>query len=115
MPPLDLQERLSAIAGELELAAGLLISPSAHNLDRSSLILEDAAAALAGIPPVLASQSPAEAWRLRDAVRHSSALLRHAAEFHQSWRGIRGAMCSGYQPGGGVSDPALPARMCMEG
>lgn len=111
----EIHERLSMLTSEVERACGLLVSPLPGNLDECARILEDASTALAAIPAPVAAQAPLEARTLQAGIQKASALLEHAAEFHQNWRRIRGAMCSGYTPGGSAAETILPSRLSLEG
>lgn len=111
----DTTQRLAAVGAELERACGLLTSPAPANLDACARILEDASIALAAIPPHDAAQSPDVARELAHSVRKATALLRHAADFHESWRRVLGAMCAGYQPDGAAAPASPRTSLCLEG
>src|SRR5262245_48821794 len=111
----DAGERLEVIGSAVDRACALIVSAGAGSLGDPARILEDACTDLAAIPASQAAQSPAETRRLAESIARAAALLGHAAEFYQSWRRIRGAMCSGYRPDGDPGDANLPARLCLRG
>ena len=120
MTPAEIPERLAAIDSEVNRVCMLLVSPTPANLDTCSSILELASFQLTGVRSQLSSPdanpgSLAQAQHLKRSLQKASALLEKAAQFHQTWNRMLGAMCSGYEAGGAAASVVRPPRMCLEG
>jgi hypothetical protein len=120
MTPAEVQERLAAIGSDVNRACALLVSPAPANLDTCSLLLESASLQLSSVRSQLSSGdanpgSLNEAQRVHTSLRKAAALLENAAQFHQTWNRILGAMCSGYQAGGAAASVVRHPRMWLEG
>ena len=116
----DLQERLSAVGSEVERVAALLVFPAPDNLDRCAQHLESVSTELRDLRSQLTQSGAnrdyfAEARRIRRGAMRTAHLLDRAAQFHQGWNRMLGAMCGGYQAGGSVVPIVRPSRFRVEG
>ena len=116
----DVFENLVKLALDVERVCRLLESPTAENLDRCPLLLQQACAGLAGLKPSLAAARgdaavEAAARRVRFAAVLAARLLENAREYHGRWSRILGGMTGGYDGRGDPAALARPGRICLTG
>lgn len=112
-------ERLAATRAELDAASEQLLAPTPDAVDRCSALLRSASCRLTEFRADAAgAQGDAgaleEAWRVRRSFMRTAKLLEHAAQFHDSWASIRGAMTGGYTNRGEPAPLRHPGRLCLE-
>jgi hypothetical protein len=112
-------EQLASTRMQLDAACALLLSPTPDAVDRCATQLESTGSRLAGVCDQMAAAQgdPAaieEARKVRRSFERASRLLDSAAQFHQNWQAVRGALTGGYTNRG---EPALlrhNGRVCLE-
>src|SRR5438477_7403721 len=114
----DVEERLTAVRGEVDRACYLLLAPSPESLDRCARLLETAGRRLAEVRPDLRGGRPAartEAHRLRSSVRHAAQLLEAASSFHLNCNRLRGVLTFGYTERGDREPVPGVSRISLSG
>jgi len=112
-------EQLAATRAQLDAACELLLSPTMDAVDRCSILFESAQGRMREFRSemTVAQGDPAaieEAWRVRRSFLRAGKLLQNAAQFHENWAAIRGAMTGGYTDRGEPAPIRYPGRVCLE-
>jgi len=120
MSAAELHARTEAARVALDRACTLLVDPAPRNLEECHSILgavisqlESFAAELDG--PVGDPKLLAQAFGLRQTVRHAGFLLQKAAEHHKGWFQILRAKMGGYTAQGDPSEICVASRVCLRG
>ena len=105
MPGEPIVEDLAGVRAQLDGACDRLVMASANTLDACAEDLGYAVRQLADWQPRLRAHAGnaaalEEAWRVRRTFLRAQSLLQSAADFHNNWTRVRGAMSGGYTPTG---------------
>jgi hypothetical protein len=119
MSPDSITQHLCRVQSQLDRACERLTSPSPDALDQCSHDLESAMQQLAACQPQMSAHTGdaeafAAAWRVRHSFQRARRLMDSAAEFHESWTRLRGAISGGYTPTGDPGPVLHPSRICLQ-
>jgi|SRR5690242_5552784 hypothetical protein len=112
---MSIAQQLAEVRRQLDGACDRLTAPSPASLDACAHDLESAIGQLSAFRPNPGdAQALEQAWHVRRSFLRARKLMESAAEFHENWARVRGAISGGYTATGEAASIVHQGRICLQ-